>query len=958
MCLSAVIPFPRHQPGKAKDTVCFLIADLETATATEAPARGSAPQPLLARHKSLIGRIVGKCGGRVFKSGATRSHAAFASVGPAIAAALELQRAFIARGPDDGVAVRAGIHAGLAELVGDEYGGAALNRAARLAAIAHGDQVLISADAARMVDAAELPDFATIDRLGWFRLRDLLEPEAVHQLTHPDLRADFPPLRSLDSGPHNLPPLSNFCIGRNQELAVLGALLDHHRHRLISIVGPGGIGKTRLALQCGAENLAWFSDGVWFVDVGVLSDAGQVAEAVCTLLGFKFGGDRTAAELLPSLLRHKHMMIVFDNCAHLAGQVGVLATELLRGCRDVTVLATNRTAIGIDGEYCVPLGGHRMPAAGEEMTLASAMGAPAVRLFVERTRQTVSDFKLTDANLPLVRAICDRLGGIALAIELAAARLRQLSLPELLRDLLKTAASPDDPSDPGVGGERVLDRVIEKSYEGLSADERVAFARLAVFGGSFTLDAARETVGMSPLRPSMVPGLVSALIDQAMLTRVPGWSDETRYRLADTVRSHAIEKLRGDAARHDVMDRLCAWLIRHYGEGERIWAASPADEWLARYRCDIDNLRAALAWAFGTAGGPLPREAGSNEDSGNGNTAAGLMLVSLTSELWRDMGMTAEQRHWLHVAQPRIGAATPDLVAARIGLDIVFASGGGAFGDKRRVGDALDALARYKTVGNAEGIALAASRIAICVMSPLDTSAAQPYVALIEAALPNIGRTRRRAWLLNVLAAMAHFAGDGRRAIALLEEAVAISRQFRDQVNIQIAGLNLGEFLFAQGDAERAATEATAVAASCRETGNLLDLAFALGNLAAYAVVLNDLARARAALAEALPLAADINIEFVLMSCLQTAALLAAREGALHDACRLAGHAGHFYAVNALAREATEAAIDHALSESLEQAEASGALAHAERVALTEQGADLKTRHAIELATQSLTAPA
>ncbi|HQT86058.1 MULTISPECIES: hypothetical protein [Acidiphilium] len=956
--MSAVIPFPRHQPGKGKDTVCFLIADLETTIAAPTPARSSTPQPSLAGHEALIGRIVGERGGRVFKSVATRSYAAFASVGPAIAAALELQRAFIARGSNDGVAVRAAIHAGVAELVGDQYGGAALNRAARLAAIAHGDQVLVSAAAARMVDAAELPAFATIDRLGWFRLRDLLEPEAVHQLTHPDLRADFPPPRSLDSGPHNLPLLSNLCIGRNQELAVLGELLDHHRHRLISIVGLGGIGKTRLALQCGAENLAWFPDGVWFVDVGVLSDAGQVAEAVCTLLGFKLGGDRTAAELLPSLLRHKRLMIVFDNCAHLAGQVGSLATELLRGCRDVTVLATSRTAIGVDGEYCMALGGHFMPTEDDEVTLATAMAAPAIRLFVARARQAVTDFQLTEANLAMVAAICRRLDGAALAIELAAARLRQLSLRELLRDLLQSAAPPLDPPGRSLSGDHALDRAIENSYEVLNADQRVAFARLAVFGGSFTLDAARETIGMSPLRPSQVPELVGALIDQAMLTRVPGWSDETRYRLADTVRSHAIEKLRGDAARHDVMDRLCAWLIRHYGEGERSWAASRADEWLARYRCDIDNLRAALAWAFGTSACFLPRDPGSITDTGNGNTAAGLMLVSLTSELWRDTGMTAEQRHWLHIAHPRIGAATPDRVAARIGLDIAFTVGGGAFGDKRRVGDALDALTRYKIAGKDEEIALAASRIAICVMSPEDSSTAQPYVALMEAALPNMGRTRRRAWLLNVLAVIAHFGGDSRRAIALLDESLAISQHFRDQVNSQIAGLNLGEFLFAQGDAERAAKEATAVATSCRETGNLIDLAFSLSNLASYAMVLNDMPWARATLAEALTVLADINIEFVLISCLQTAALLAARDGALQNACRLAGHTGRFYEVNALAREPTEAAIFLALSGTLDQAEANGLLSHAERGVLISEGGNLKTRHAIELATQSLTAPA
>jgi predicted ATPase/class 3 adenylate cyclase/tetratricopeptide (TPR) repeat protein len=951
-----VIQFPRRHIERGRESVCFLIAELDERS-DDRVAPGSTGDGSL-DVGTLIGTAVAAQGGHIFKTIGTRWYAAFAAVGSAVATALQLQRSLNARETGAAVALRAGIHAGAAESVGDDYVGATLNRAARLTSIAHGEQVLVSAAAARLLDPAETPAFATIDRLGWYRLRDLLEPEAVHQLCHPDLRADFPPLRSLDTAPHNLPLLNSFCIGRNDELQELGTLLTENRHQLITVLGPGGVGKTRLVLQCGAENLAWFADGVWFVDVGVLSEGGQIAEALCMLLGFKFGGDRTAGELLPALLRHKRLMIIFDNCAHLAGQVGALATDLLRGCRDIAILATSLAPIGVAGERCLMLAGHSLPPAQPGTSLADALASPAVRLFLARARQAASDFKLTQDNVGVVVAICRRLDGMALAIELAAARLRDLSLHELLRSL--EAVHPVAPAQHRSGhfSDSALHDVIEGSYELLTPNERVAFARLGVFGGCFTLDAAVDTIGMSPLRREEVPDVMASLLDKALLAKVPGWADENRYRLVDTVRRHALDKLARDAGRHDVMDRLCAWLIRTYGEAERLWPATRADEWLARYKCDVDNLRAALAWAFGTADGAdlLPHPA-LGSDAGSGNTAAGLMLVSLTSELWRDLGMTAEQRHWLALAQPRIGPATPDRVAARIGLDIAFAVGGGAFGDRRNIDDALGALVRYKTIGGQDDIALAASRVAVCLVNPQDTTAARPYVDLIEAALPTMGRTRRRAWLLNVLAALVHFDGDHARAITLLDEAVAISRHYRDQVNIQIAGLNLGEFLFAQGDPQRAAAEATAVAASCRETGNLLDLAFTLSNLAAYALVLGDVPRARATLAEAVPLVADINIEFVLISCLQSAGLLCAIEGDMPNACRLAGHTRQFYESNALAREATEAAISAALTEALDQAQRSGSLSPALRDQLIAEGGKLGTKQAVGIALQRLAAP-
>lgn len=935
--MSGVVQFPFGGRALPEDVICFLIADFDDPAWLGQPssaigADAGADQP------SVAGMVAAE-GGRIFRTTATRLYCVFRTVGPAVATAFRMMRAEVegTSGIRERRALRLGLHAGTAEVTQGVFVGATLNRAERLASAARPGQVLISAAAARMVPPRALSADTVIEPIGEFRLKDLLPPDLVYQLRHPELPGAFSAPQSLDATPNNLPLLSTYCIGRNEELGQLSALLE--RHQLVVVTGEGGVGKTRLALQCGAERLGQFPDGVWLVELEGLHNTGEIAETLCGLLGYKIGGDRTAAEILPTLIRRKRMMIILDQCERLPAPVAVIASALLRQCPEVRIIATSRHSLGMTEEMLMLLAGHGLPPAGSLDTgdVTQAQASAAVRLLIARARLAVPDFRLDPDNAATLGAICHELKGVALAIELVAPHLRRLTPREVLRALKtrlhEAAIDHGGPLDTPA----VLRALLAWMHKSLSDDEAVTFGRFGVFG-CMTAEAAGDIIGMSPLRIAAVPDTVNRLVECALLTRFPVRHGNPRFRMMTPVRDLALENFARDEARPHIMERFCDWLIRFFGEADRSWSTTPADIWLARYRPELDNLRAALGWAFGP----------------DGNSASGLMLMSLTSELWRDIGLTVEQRHWLREAEARIGPATPERVAARIGLDIAFVYSGGAFGDRRKVEAALDALARYRAIGDRESVAVAAARVAVCVANPEDATAAQPYVDLMMAAVPGMKRGRRRGWLLNILAALAHFEGDAARAIVLLDEAVSISREFRDDVNIQIGGLNLGEILFAQGDPARAAVEAERVAASCRATGNLLDLSFALNNLAGYVMVLGDRARGQAALTEALALAAEINVELVLVACLQSAALMAAWQGEFETASRLAGHTDHYYQSHAIAREATEAAIHVALTGCLDAAIFAGAISVEHCEACRREGKAWDTASAVAAASRVL----
>jgi predicted ATPase len=524
----------------------------------------------VARHDALMRDIVERNGGFVFATGGDGFAIAFARAGDALACAAEAQRALAAA---ELPLVRMGVHTGEADERDNDYFGPTVNRAARLMAIGHGGQILVSSATERIA-----PDVPVRD-LGEHRLRDLSEPERVFQFINPGLKSDFPPLRSLDVVPTNLPVQLTSLVGRAEEVAAVGELLA--TNRMVTLTGVGGVGKTRLALQSAAEALDRFRDGVWLAELAAV-DAPRVVEVVTQALGVEPSGQSIEAALVVAV-RDADILIVLDNCEHIVREVRRVAELLLSEAPDLCILATSREGLRVHGEqlYSVP----------------SLEDDAAIELFVERARAVDPAFRVAADDEAAIAAVCERLDGMPLAIELAAARARMFSIPELERRvdqrfrLLRGGRG-------GVERHQTLRAAIDWSYDILDPIEQIALARFSVFAGGCTLDAAEAVLGADDVGTDDVLDVLSGLVDKSLVIADRSRA-ETRFDMYETIRQYAEEKLveTGDAeatrARHG---RWAASFARAAGRGlfspdELTWSIRLADE--------IDNLRAAVSWAVG-----------------------------------------------------------------------------------------------------------------------------------------------------------------------------------------------------------------------------------------------------------------------------------------------------------------------------------------------------------------------
>jgi len=584
-------------PELPTGTVTFLFTDLEGSTRLweEHP---EAMRNALARHDEILRDAVEKRDGLVVKTTGDGLHAAFAAAPDALAAAIDAQRGLVNEEwvlPEP-LKVRMGLHIGVAELRDGDYYGQAVNRAARLAAAAHGGQVVASASTADLARDDLGTEVDVVD-LGEHRLRDLGRPERIVQVNHPDLPADFPPLRSLDAYPGNLPVQRSAFIGRREELADIRAALDGSP--VVTLTGVGGVGKTRLALQVAADVVTRFPDGAWFVDLGPVLDAGFVAAMVSTSLAVPERRQGTLEDSIMAALSKKHLLVVLDNCEQVVDAVAALVDTLVESCPGVSVLASSREALGVEGEQTYEVRPLPTPAVGGDGGLDALMENDAIRLFVERARAVKRGFAVTEETAPVVAELCQRLDGIPLAIELAAARLQLMAPAEVLARL-------DERFGLLSGGRRtVLERhqtlrgAIDWSYTLLDAEEQLLFARLSVFAGGFTLDAAEAVTSGEGLAPADVLPLLGSLVAKSMVV-TDDTATGTRYRLLETLREYAREKL-GEL---DDPARVHAGHAEYFlalVENAAVQLQGPDDEeWYARLHAEHDNIRAALGWARDT----------------------------------------------------------------------------------------------------------------------------------------------------------------------------------------------------------------------------------------------------------------------------------------------------------------------------------------------------------------------
>jgi predicted ATPase/class 3 adenylate cyclase len=569
--------------------VTFLFTDVEGSTRLleQHPADYGAG---IARHHELLAGAVEKRGGVVFETIGDAVYAAFADSGDAVEAAAEAQLALLQEDwtPLGEIRVRMGLHTGQVERRGAHYFGPALYRCARLMATAHGGQVVLSEATAELIrDSIDSP--TTLIDLGRHRLKDMLEPERVYQLARAGLAVDFPPLRSAGGRPNNLPADVKTFVGRQEELDGLRELLVSPGVRVVTLTGPGGSGKTRLALRAADALLEPFKDGVFLVGLTPLADAALVAPAIAEVLGVQKAAGRTWVDSLVTHLGGKELLLVLDNFEHVTPAASEIAA-IVAAAPQVRLLATSRVPLRIQGEHELHV--RPLPLPNPEAELDELVHLPSVQLFVERAREISSDFTLSQANGPAVGEICRQLDGLPLAIELAAARTRLLSPKAMLERIedrlgLLTGGAADLPAR-----QRTLRDTISWSYDLLSAPEQGLLRRLAVFRGGCSL-AAAENVCDGDVLSSL-----SGLTEHSLV--VTGWNElgEPRFEMLETIAEFARERLADSGEADELARRHARYFADHAEAIEPSLYTDVRGPSLRRLADDRDNFRAALAWSL------------------------------------------------------------------------------------------------------------------------------------------------------------------------------------------------------------------------------------------------------------------------------------------------------------------------------------------------------------------------
>ena len=817
-------------PSLPTGTVTLLFTDIEGSTKL-LNRLGERYGEVLAAHHEVIRAACTAHDGREFGTQGDALFVAFSSATAALRAAAAAQRALAAhQWPHDAtVRVRMGLHTGEPTAVEDGgYVGIDVHRAARVSAAAHGGQVLLS-DATRALAAGNLPPGATFVDLGEHRLKDLDMPVHIYQLSLEGLDIDFPPIRSLET-PTNLPTNLTPLVGRVEDSDRVKSLLTDPAVRLVTLTGPGGTGKTRLAIKAAGEVLADFPDGVFFVPLAPVRDASLVASTVATALRVRETGEQDATAALEERLRDSHMLLVLDNFEQVLDACDDVAS-LLTTCPHVTFLVTSRARLNLQAEHEYSVAPLRLPREEEHIGVEDLDHYEAVRLFIERARKTSPSFHVDDDNAPAIAEICRRLDGLPLAIELAAARTRLLSPQAMLGRLgsrltLLTGGAQDLPEH-----QRTLRYTLDWSHDLLSPEDQSLFARLGVFVGGCTLESIEALC--SPGGDLDVLEALSSLIDKSLVRQRVDARGEGRFSMLETIREYAYEQLKSSGESEAAQHGHALHYLELAERADEELRGPRQVEWLSRLEDEQGNTRAALSWAL--------------EDDGRAEVA--LRLAGALGWFWYTHGQLVEGCRWLEQILD-MGDGARSLHRAR----------------------ALHIFGVLTEQRNEPGRA----------------------IELFEASLSMMreyGSEEQVARSLNSLGVALRTAGDWERTKAVWAEALALRRRLGDRRGLATSMSNLGILAMDEGDIDGAARHLQEALAIDEETGDNWGAGVNRLNLAVVALARGDAPDADRLVAGAIELLRALGDKDGLAGCLENAAGSCAVKGLYEPAALLAGAA-------------------------------------------------------------------
>jgi predicted ATPase/class 3 adenylate cyclase len=902
-------------------TVTFLFTDIEGSTQLWEKYPG-AMKDALAAHDSILRAAIESNGGQVIKTTGDGIHGVFEKAIDAVHATLAAQRAF--KGPicDMHIKVRMGLHTGEAELRASDYYGQALNRAARILSVGHGGQVLLSSVTAELA-REHLPDDVSLLDLGEHRLRDLVRPEHLFQLLTPDLQNEFPALRSLNSLPNNLPPQLTSFIGREREMSEARRLLASAR--LLTLIGPGGTGKTRLSLQLAADQLSEFKDGVWLVELAPLSDPAFILSTIASVLELHEVPGVPLLNIIIDYLRARQLLLILDNCEHLVDASAQVADQLLHACLQLKIIASSREALGIPGETV-----YRVPSLSLPDTSArSLMDYEATRLFIDRAAKAEPRFHLTDHNASSIAQICQRLDGIPLAIELAAARVK-LFTPEQIAERL------DDRFKLLTGGSRTalprqqtLRALIDWSYQSLNETEQRALRRLAAFSGGWSFEAAEAVVGESDAMDGLL-GLVNK-----SLVNVEEQEGKSRYRFLETIRQYAMEKLVESGEAVEVRDRHLDYVLDSMKQTplreRRIFGALPDDtEWLDRMEQEHGNLRAALEWATSRH----PEKA--------------LQLIYTVGNFWVARDYNIEARRWCQVILER-GNLLPDVEGERAKVYGILGWSSIGIGDHKTGREAAETgIALARKVNDTQTIGRLLGLVTLACIFLGDFPAAEKALVEAEAIARESGYVEQLATVLTTRAQLA-FSGyrDIQQAKTYLDEALSLTPTIQNDWATAMSLFGMGRVAGIMGDLATARAKFLESAGLAQKLGNKRQIYSCYSELAHVLRENGELDEPLSIYRDLLPKWRDLGHRAAVAHELECIAYIVAKKGTPQRAVTILG------AADALRKLVESSATPLELAEYEKELSAMrGTMNAAEFAQAWENGQSLSMEEAIALAAQ------